>query len=267
MEKENNLAARLPLRILLAEDNHVNQKVAQAMLKSLGYQCEVVSNGKEALEALLRQTYDVVLMDMQMPIMDGLEATRHICNQWAEQQRPRIIAMTANAMVGDREMCLKAGMDDYISKPVKAADLQKALECCRIITTEDSQTENTMPSPNGGRYQSLFLRDLQEDEQEIFAELLDLFLNNAPVHLQRLREALRGGDFKRLEEAAHSLKGSCAYMGTERMVALSAELEKKGRDGSVENVEDILVQLEEEFEQFRRSVAGTSSLCSINVDP
>ncbi len=122
------LAARHPLRILLAEDNAVNQKLALRLLSQMGYRADVAGNGLEAIQALERQTYDVILMDVQMPEMDGLEATRRICAQWPRHQRPQIIAMTANAMQGDREMCLAAGMDDYISKPVRPADLAAALE-------------------------------------------------------------------------------------------------------------------------------------------
>jgi signal transduction histidine kinase/DNA-binding response OmpR family regulator len=125
---EGSLAERLPLRILLAEDNRVNQKVATKMLEYLGYRAEVVANGLEVLEALARQTYDVVLMDVQMPEMDGLEATRCVRERWPEG--PRIIAMTANAMQGDREMCLAAGMDDYVAKPVRRDDLKAALLRC-----------------------------------------------------------------------------------------------------------------------------------------
>src|SRR6266545_1432237 len=124
------MAERLPLRILLAEDNAVNQKVALRTLERMGYRADVAANGIEALDALERQPYDVVLMDMQMPEMDGLEATRRICKCWIPTRRPRIIAMTANAMRGDREQCLDAGMDDYISKPVRIEDLVAALERC-----------------------------------------------------------------------------------------------------------------------------------------
>ncbi|MFP4122343.1 MAG: response regulator [Coleofasciculus sp.] len=119
--EDSPLAQQLPLRILLAEDNLVNQKVELLLLKRLGYQADLVSNGQEVLEALSRQSYDVILMDVQMPEMDGLTATRHICKNYS--QRPWIVALTANAMQEDRETCLKAGMDDYISKPIRQADL------------------------------------------------------------------------------------------------------------------------------------------------
>ena len=107
------------LRILLAEDNAVNQKVALRLLDQLGYRADVASNGLEALEALERQPYDVVLMDVQMPELDGLDASRRICERWPAEARPRIIAMTANAMPEDREACFAAGMDDYVAKPIR----------------------------------------------------------------------------------------------------------------------------------------------------
>ncbi|MCS6813836.1 MAG: response regulator, partial [Cyanobacteria bacterium] len=123
------------LRILLAEDNAVNQKVAIHMLQRLGYRTDLAGNGLEVLEALQRQPYDVVLMDVQMPDMDGITAAERICSQWSSAERPRIIAMTANAMHGDREACLDAGMDDYISKPVRLEELAQALSKCtsRIV--------------------------------------------------------------------------------------------------------------------------------------
>jgi CheY-like chemotaxis protein/nitrogen-specific signal transduction histidine kinase len=131
------LVERQPLRILLAEDNVVNQKVALRMLEHMGYRADVVANGLEVLEALARQPYDVVLMDVHMPEMGGLEATRRICQQWPTTRRPRIIAMTANAMQGDREACLTIGMDDYISKPVQSSALLAALtHCCPRDTSE-----------------------------------------------------------------------------------------------------------------------------------
>jgi len=121
------IARRHPLRILLAEDILVNQKLALRMLQQMGYRADVASNGIEAVQSVERQTYDVVLMDVQMPEMDGLEASRRICARWPHGQRPTIIAMTANAMLGDREMCFEAGMDDYVSKPIRRDELIKAL--------------------------------------------------------------------------------------------------------------------------------------------
>ena len=121
------------LRILLAEDNAVNQKVALRLLDQLGYRADVASNGLEALEALERQPYDVVLMDVQMPELDGLDATRRICERWPADVRPRIIAMTANAMPEDREACFAAGMDDYVAKPIRPNELAEALSRARPL--------------------------------------------------------------------------------------------------------------------------------------
>ncbi|MFM8320613.1 MAG: response regulator [Chloroflexota bacterium] len=123
-----HLAERCPLQILLAEDNLFNQKLAVHLLGQMGYRVDLAANGLEAIQAVERQPYDVILMDVQMPELDGLEAARRICARWGRENRPRLIAMTANAMQGDREMCLQAGMDDYISKPVRVPDLAAALE-------------------------------------------------------------------------------------------------------------------------------------------
>jgi PAS domain S-box-containing protein len=127
------MAQRLPLRILIAEDYVVNQKLALRLLAQMGYRADVAANGLEAIQALERQRYDVVLMDVQMPEMDGLEATRQIWARWPGGERPRIIAMTANAMQGDREMCLAAGMDDYVSKPIRVDELVQALSRCQPL--------------------------------------------------------------------------------------------------------------------------------------
>ena len=125
---DSQLAEKQPLRILLAEDNRINQKIALQLLNRMGYRADVASNGLEAIEALHRQSYDVILMDVHMPEMDGLTATQQICQKWTRETRPKIIAVTANAMQGDREKCLAAGMDDYISKPIKVQELVRVLK-------------------------------------------------------------------------------------------------------------------------------------------
>jgi signal transduction histidine kinase/DNA-binding response OmpR family regulator len=130
------MAARHPLRILLAEDNAVNQKLALRLLGQMGYRADVTANGLETIRAVDRQPYDVVLMDVQMPEMDGLEATRQICARWPRGERPHIIAMTANAMQGDREMCLEAGMDDYLAKPIRVEELISALMQCQPLADD-----------------------------------------------------------------------------------------------------------------------------------
>jgi CheY-like chemotaxis protein len=127
LQMDPEMAKKHPLRILLAEDILVNQKLALRLLQQMGYRADVASNGLEAVQSVERQPYDVILMDVQMPEMDGLEASRQICARWPRGQRPTIIAMTANAMQGDREMCLEAGMDDYVSKPIRPDELIKAL--------------------------------------------------------------------------------------------------------------------------------------------
>jgi CheY-like chemotaxis protein len=130
------MASRHPLRILLAEDNVVNQKLALRLLSQMGYRADVAANGLEVLQAIKRQPYDVILMDVQMPEMDGLEATRRLCAELDVERRPHVIAMTANAMQGDREMCLEAGMDDYLSKPIRVDELVNALNMAKQLPSE-----------------------------------------------------------------------------------------------------------------------------------
>ena len=148
--KQQQFDARMgeinPLRILLAEDNTTNQKLAQSLLGRLGYHADIAANGLEALQALKRQAYDVVLMDVQMPEMDGLEATRILRQELLEAQQPYVIAMTANAMEGDRELCLAAGMDDYVSKPIRVEELVRALSASRgQAIDEGAQDANAQP--------------------------------------------------------------------------------------------------------------------------
>jgi len=234
------LAAQLPLRILLAEDNVVNQKVALHLLQQMGYQADIASNGREVLEALHRQSYDVVLMDVQMPQMDGLAATRRICQEWPHTARPRIIAMTANAMKDDREECLNAGMDDYISKPIRVEELFKALKRGRgAIDAEVLQSFRDM---------------LGNNTETVLGEMIDCYLEDAPKLLQAIATSVAQGDAIALQQAAHTLKSSSATLGVTTLSHLCKELEVISRTGNLEMGLDKVPQMEAEYERVKSAL-------------
>jgi signal transduction histidine kinase/DNA-binding NarL/FixJ family response regulator len=253
---ERALAQQLPLRILLVEDNLVNLKVALRMLNRIGYRADVAASGLEAIQAFERQDYDLVLMDLQMPEMDGLEATRRIRQRWPRPGGPRIIAMTANAMRGDRELCLAAGMDDYVSKPVKLPALEAAIQRSGGAsppgdTREVGTAAPTAASEDAPAIDRDVLSALEEigaaDEPDLAAEMTRLFIEEAPPLLAAMREAVRNGDHGRLQAAAHALKGSGSSLGACRLSALSLELEQQGRAHSTLGATAKLDQLEREL--------------------
>ena len=243
------LADRLPLRILLAEDNVVNQKVALKLLEKLGYRADVAGNGIEVLQALRRQRYDILLLDVQMPEMDGLEAARFIREEWADGVRPRILAMTANAMTGDRERCLEAGMDDYISKPVQLDELQLALE---------RWAPESPPKPAGPAAQEwrapLFARmkELAEltglGERDCAEEIAEVFVADFPARIAALRTAVAAGQSEAARQAAHALKGSSANLGAGRLAELCKVLEAEiGTSPSLSTARGFVDRIEHEF--------------------
>lgn len=238
-----------PYRILLAEDNVINQKVAMRMLEHLGYQADAVANGLEVLQALERQPYDAVLMDVQMPEMDGLEATRRIRAIPAGRQ-PYIIAMTAHAMKGDREECMAAGMNDYVSKPVRIEELQIAL-------TRSIEHEENGPAQAPALDQKVLseLRRLQIDgEPDIVWELGGMFLDRAPARIETMKAALDKGDAEMLKREAHNLKSSSANLGALRLSGLFKEIEAIGRSGDLQGARELVERAWEEFGQVRKAL-------------
>jgi len=233
-----------PLRILLAEDNAMNQVVALRLLERLGYGADVVWNGLEALEALDRKPYDVVLMDVQMPELDGLDASRRIGERWPADIRPRIIAMTANAMPEDREACLAAGMDDYVAKPIRADELAKALKRARPVRREvDVSSQEVHISFDFAAHENL--RNLGGDD--FLAEVIDAFLADAPGLVATLRRALREKDTDELRRAAHTLKSNGSTLGAERFSELCRELEQNAKSGRLESASELVDRIEDEY--------------------
>jgi CheY-like chemotaxis protein len=244
-----------PLRILLAEDTAINQKVALLMLETIGYQADVVANGREVIQALQVQFYDVVLMDVQMPEMDGLEATQRICQQFPAISRPYIIAMTANAMQGDREICLAAGMDDYVSKPIKIEELALALSKCPLRNT----SEFTAITPNQEQTIIDFkilnsLRDMMSGDEAAFQQLLNCYLLASPKCIDNIKQSQEIQDAETLWQAAHTLKSSSASVGAMNLAAICQQLEAKGRSRDLANLEEICSQLCQEYELVKKAL-------------
>jgi PAS domain S-box-containing protein len=269
-ELDADLARRHPLRILLAEDNVVNQKVALRLLGQMGYRADVASNGLEAIDAVARQTYDVVLMDVQMPELDGFEASREINRRWPGERRPRIVAMTANALQGDRELCIAAGMDDYVAKPIRVDELVAALARCRrreagagyapadervgsSATPKHAAVAPDRGAPPAGRTaggaadgpvdRATFARLTAQMGGPFVAELIDTFRADAGELIATLRRALGATDLDAFRRAAHSLKSTSESLGAGPLAALARELENGARAGSLEGAAPGLEQL------------------------
>ena len=228
------MGQKKPLRILLAEDNHVNQKVATELIARLSYRIDVVSSGVEALAALVQQHYDVVLMDVRMPEMDGLEATRQIRSDRTLAQ-PRIVAMTANAMRGDREDCLRAGMDDYIAKPVRLAELARALTLCNPIPADRPVLKKKAPISSIGKPSTAVsgldqkrLQVLSQDlggSAEMIRGILRSWLDDSPRVIEQLRTGFLAARPEEVRRAAHTLRSSSEMLGAVRVAVLCQELE------------------------------------------
>ncbi|MCB8983486.1 MAG: GAF domain-containing protein [Ardenticatenaceae bacterium] len=233
------MGQRHPLHILLAEDHPTNQKLALRILQRLGYRADVAANGLEALTAVERQHYDVILMDMQMPEMDGLEATRQIRRREAETGADHlpIIAMTANAMQGDRELCLAAGMDDYVSKPIRVEMLVEAL---RKVNPHTEPHPPESQTPSSDSYSSLLdmqaienLLAMTGDDPAFLAEMIDSFLETTPALLAQLHDSLASSDASGFRLAAHTLKSGSADFGAMSLSRQFAQLEEMGKSGEL----------------------------------
>jgi CheY-like chemotaxis protein len=274
--EQRNLFAGRKARILLAEDNITNQQVALGILKKLGLSAEAVANGAEAVKALETIPYDLVLMDVQMPQMDGYEATRLIRQSQSavlNHQVP-IIAMTAHAMQGDREKCLAAGMNDYITKPVTPQSLGDVLE---KWLPKDPAAKRDQPSaktkghppgkpdrPGSGRverrkgetpvFDKAGMMSRLMDDEELALMVVEGFLDDIPQQIEALRGYLEAGDVHSAERQAHTMKGVSANVGGERLRDVASELEKAGKAGDLAVITTRLPELETQFAQLQEAM-------------
>ncbi|MBT9312696.1 response regulator [Leptothoe kymatousa] len=278
-----------PLRILLAEDNSINQKLATQQLKRISYRADIVGNGLEAIEALERQVYDVVLMDMQMPEMDGITATQKIRQIFPAKAQPRIIAMTANAMQGDRERCLKAGMDSYISKPVDLEKLALALQQCpsRQGNTPPAETvtppkpEPTRSSAKPRKKKTAHKSRKQKSPQpakaspaididglkqtleiiggntpENIKEIISLYMKESPKLVEIMVNGIKNNSAKDLEYAGHTLKSSSQMIGALQFSKLCSHLETVGRSNTLDtlNTHETLASIDQQFAAIEKEL-------------
>jgi two-component system sensor histidine kinase/response regulator len=260
-------AAALPpdLRILLAEDNVINQKVAVAQLRKMGYAVNVVANGSDAVEAARETRFDIILMDCQMPKMDGYEASRQIrLHEQAAGGKPvYIIAMTANAMQGDREKCLQASMNDYLSKPVKDSELRGALiRSCAAPKLDAAEAET--PMVLGGSAQDMpspeslvdldHLGAVAHEDPKILQEMVELYFAQATDLMNGLRGAINSGSAKDVSHFANRLIGASLACGMSGMVLPLRELEKRGKEDCLGDAEPLFDQASRHLEMTRNKV-------------
>jgi signal transduction histidine kinase/DNA-binding response OmpR family regulator len=272
-ELDSTMAQWLPLRILLVEDNKVNQQLALQLLARMGYRADIAGNGLEAIQALRRQPYDVVFMDVHMPEMDGLTATQQICQEWPPALRPQIIAMTANAMQGDREKCLSAGMDNYISKPIRVEELVKALHQCQS-SGENSQPVSSIDETSlkleaeppvsldlqdaiDTQVLQTFRQTMGASANQFLAQLIDVYLEETPVILQAIATAIHQDNATAMQQAAHTLKSSSASLGATILSSFCQELESMGHSSTTSGAPEIMVQLEVEYERVKIALQQT----------
>ena len=253
------------VRILLAEDNPVNQRVLTKQLNKLGYSADCVANGLEVLSAMQRAPYDIIIMDCQMPEMDGYEVTRRIRRSGSDsyihlRSAPYIIALTANALPGDRERCTAAGMNDYLTKPLHLRDLEAALlrALFKIHPAPREASVAPVAAPATPAEVALAildhsiidgLRELREPGQpDPLAELIELFFKDARPRLETMGQAVTAGDWAKLSAAAHTLKGSASNLGAHQLAAGCAALEKQAKAGQGDDATKTLLEVKSAFE-------------------
>ncbi|WP_413173223.1 GAF domain-containing protein [Anabaena azotica] len=256
--QQRDVSTKSQLKLLLAEDNLINQKVLLKQLQNLGYHADTVANGQEVLDLLDKIPYDLILLDCQMPILDGLQTAQEICRRsvssFVNNRRPIMIAITAGAMKEDQQSCFNAGMDDYISKPVAKDKLAAILErwSLRIMTSQEAMipnpiSESTLANTNSKSVDFPInwqhLHEISENNPEFELELLEMFVENSQFHIAATKEAMAANDFQQIAKEAHHLKGSSGNIGATTMQKISEKLEQLALNNDLIGVPELLAEL------------------------
>lgn len=243
---ERKLSEKLPLKILIAEDNIINQKIALRILSQMGYIADVASNGTEVLECLGRQHYDLVLMDVQMPELDGIQTTGKILEKWIPAERPKIIAMTANATQRDMENCMNAGMDDFISKPILSEELKTMLE--KWGSNPITKITGALTYNNEDLIDSNTVNNLKQitgiDNKSFLTEVINLYSKQTPQIISDIKKYWSNNDIQKLILSLHNLKGSSINMGAKMVQELSKNIETRCRKGDMGDIANDIERLE-----------------------
>ncbi|MBX7151838.1 PAS domain S-box protein [bacterium] len=244
---DRELSKSLPLRILLAEDNVINQKLAVRVFEKMSYAIDIAVNGLEVLDALKTKSFDIVFMDVQMPEMDGLEATRKIIRTYSPHQRPIIIAMTANAMQGDRERCLEAGMDDYITKPIIPKQIQSKLKewGTTMLQHQEYMQRQNYPVVDRDAISELEIGD------DFLKELIAIYFEQAPSMIRTIRDHARLGQTDAMKKHAHTLKGVSFNIGASRIGHLCKTIENVQASQSPKEIDVLLHDLDHTYEETK----------------
>jgi two-component system sensor histidine kinase/response regulator len=248
------LAEDGPRKVLVADDDVATQNVAVQLLEKRGYDVEVVPNGRQAVEAVTEGEYAVVLMDCHMPEMDGYEATEEIRRREEQGQRTPVVAMTASAMEDDRERCLAAGMDDYLSKPLEPVHVNAVLEYWIGLPDEASVPNHAESVLDVGSLEDLRRRTGSGRRSDLIVDLVGLYLRDAPNRVEAIQRAVAAQDARALREAARALRGSSRTLGAARVAELCTELEQIGAAGSVMGAAHLVAQLKQGFALTRRAL-------------
>jgi CheY-like chemotaxis protein len=243
------------IKILLAEDNILNRKVILAMLDKMGYKADSVSSGHGVIEALEKEFYNVIFMDIYMPGMTGIETTKYVRKNFQKERQPFIIAMTGGALKGDRDNCYSAGMNDYIDKPVSKEKLYDILKKCKEGTVRYDRPLSFSEETDKEIFNKIEIMKRLSGDKKLIHDIINLFISHGPLQFDKLEEAFRGNNRENLKLIAHTIKGSARNVSAMYVASIAFEIEKKSKEGDLEEISLLIKKLYDSYYEFKEFVS------------